>query len=71
MEAILISLLLLAGLILYVSAVVDVHRYKFPSLREKSIWVTIVQVVPIVGPILYFVLYKRKRPNTQRNTISQ
>ena len=66
MEAILIAAVLLAGLILYVYAVVDIHRYRFPSLREKAMWLNIVLFAPLAGPLLYFIQHKRRKPAPQK-----
>ena len=66
MEAIFIAAGLLAALMLYVYAVVDIHRYRFPSLREKAMWLNIVVFVPIAGSLLYFIQHKRRKPAPQQ-----
>ncbi len=68
MEAVLIALGLLAALVLYVNAVVDIHRHRFPTLRDKSTWLSIVIMMPVVGPLLYFGMYKRKQEKAQQAT---
>ena len=71
MEAIFIAAALLTALVLHVYAVVDIHRYRFPSLREKSMWVNIVYFAPIAGPLLYFIKYKKRRPAQQKNLFNR
>jgi len=66
MEAIIIAAILLTGLVLYVYAVVDIHRHKFPNLREKSLWVNIVNFLPVAGPLLYFLFYKKQYARQRR-----
>lgn len=54
-----ITLLFIACLYLYIRAVVDIHKRKFQSLRDKSFWLTLVIVAPLFGSIFYFT---KKRP---------
>ena len=71
MEAILIGALLLLALILYVYAVVDIHRYRFPNRREKTMWGNMVYFAPIAGPLLYFLWYRGRQKAQQKRLINR
>lgn len=55
-------LAVMACLYLYIRAIVDIHKRKFPSLREKALWLTLVITAPLIGSIFYFVM-KRQQVN--------
>ncbi|HPH91322.1 MAG TPA: PLDc N-terminal domain-containing protein [Ferruginibacter sp.] len=46
-------------LFLYIRAVVDIHKRKFPSLGEKAMWLTLVIAAPLIGSMLYFAMKKQ------------
>jgi len=46
-------------LYLYIRAVVDIHKRKFPSLGEKAMWLTLVIAAPLIGSMLYFTMKKQ------------
>jgi len=71
MEAILIGALLLLALILYVYAVVNIHRYRFPNRSEKALWVNIVYFAPIAGPLLYMMWYRSRQRTQQKSMINR
>ncbi len=52
-------LAVIACLYLYIRAIVDIHKRKFPSLREKAMWLTLVIATPLIGSILYFAMKKQ------------
>ena len=52
-------------LFLYVKAIIDIHKRKFPSYREKAMWLNLVIAAPLMGAIFYFAL-KKQRPAISR-----
>jgi len=46
-------------LYLYIRAVVDIHKRKFPSLGEKAMWLTLVIAALLIGSMLYFAMKKQ------------
>ena len=51
---ILVSAVIIGVLALYITAIVDVHRNKRLKLKQRSTWVTMIVLFPIVGSIIYF-----------------
>lgn len=55
-----IVLTALAGCIyLYVKAVIDIHKRKFSSHRERAMWLNIVILTPVIGSVFYFSMKKQ------------
>jgi Na+/citrate or Na+/malate symporter len=54
-------ILFIACLYMYLKAVIDIHKRKFPTLREKSMWLTLVIAAPLLGSIFYFAIKRNRR----------
>jgi len=60
-ELILLSIILLP-VILFLIAIIDILRSEFHD-SNKVVWVLVVFFLPILGPILYFIIgRKQKKP---------
>jgi hypothetical protein len=42
-------------------ALVDILRNKFTNQNEKLIWLLVILFVPVLGPILYFVIGRKNK----------
>jgi hypothetical protein len=47
--------------ILAVIALVSILRSQFPGSNDKLIWTVVAILVPIIGPILYFIIGTKQR----------
>ncbi|MBC7350097.1 MAG: PLDc_N domain-containing protein [Candidatus Aminicenantes bacterium] len=56
----LIILFLILPLPLFIIALVDILRNDFPG-QEKIVWLLVVIFLPLLGPILYFIIGRKKR----------
>ena len=58
----LVNLLIIGCIIiLFIIAIKDILKSKFESATDKLIWVLVVILVPIIGPLLYIYIGKKKR----------
>ena len=58
----LVNLLIIGGIIiLFIIAIKDILKSKFESPTDKLIWVLVVILVPIIGPLLYIYIGKKQR----------
>ncbi|MCW3075211.1 MAG: hypothetical protein JWP69_2280 [Flaviaesturariibacter sp.] len=56
---IIISFLILAALSLYLYCIIHVHRNKAFTLKERSNWITLIVVFPLIGSFIY--LFNKNR----------
>ncbi|MDD8020077.1 MAG: PLDc N-terminal domain-containing protein [Acidobacteriota bacterium] len=56
----LIVLLVVISLILFIISLIDILRHRFPG-KAKPIWILVIIILPIVGPVLYFFLGRKHR----------
>ena len=56
----LIPLLVLEIVLLFV-AIIDLDRRKYVTGNNKLVWVLVIVVVGIIGPVIYFVFGRRKK----------
>lgn len=54
------EILLLLSLVLWILGVVDILRSEFTKWN-KIIWLMVVIFVPIIGPILYFLIGRKQK----------
>lgn len=58
----LVQLIIIASIIiLFLISIKDILKSKFESDNDKLIWVLLVILVPIIGPLLYIFIGKRQR----------
>ena len=57
------SVLSLAGIILWIIALVDILRSEFSGHNDKLIWVIVVILAPFLGAILYYIIGRRNKIN--------
>lgn len=50
----------LGGLILFIIALIDVIRREFPNPNDKILWIILILLLSWIGPILYFIIGKKK-----------
>ena len=50
-----IILLIMLVIALYLAAIIDVLKSKFRQ-DDKLIWVLVILLVPVIGPLLYFII---------------
>ncbi len=50
----------LGGFILFLIALIDVLRRQFPNPNDKILWIILIVLIGWLGPILYFVIGKKK-----------
>ena len=50
----------LGGLILFIVALIDVIRRQFSNPSDKTLWIILVIVLWVIGPILYFIIGRKK-----------
>lgn len=62
------SVVLLAGLVLLVSAIVSIVREKAMSAQMVTIWLIVVVVAPVVGPLVWFALRSSLHKNAARTS---
>lgn len=62
------SVVLLAGLVLLVSAIVSIVRDKAMSAQMVTIWLIVVVVAPVVGPLVCFALRGSLHKNAARTS---
>ena len=48
------------GLILFIVALIDVLRRNFSNPSDKTLWIILIIVLYVLGPILYFIIGKKK-----------
>jgi hypothetical protein len=52
-------ILLLVPIILLVVAIIDLIRRSFDKVIEKVLWIFVVVLIPVLGPLAYFLFGKR------------
>jgi hypothetical protein len=52
---------LLAHGILFVFALVDILRSRFETENTKILWLLVILLLPILGPILYLIIGKNQK----------
>ncbi len=62
----LIVLFFILSLPLFIIALVDILRNDFPG-QEKIVWLLVVIFLPLLGPILYFIIGRKKKNHAVRN----
>lgn len=63
-ELIIISVVLVGLLVLFLPAllaIIDVVRSDFRRDSDRVLWAIIVLMVPVIGPILYFVIGRKQK----------
>lgn len=50
----------LAAVILFIVALIDVLKRNFANSNDKVLWLVLILVLPTLGPILYFIIGKKK-----------
>lgn len=60
LSGVFMTLAVMGCLYLYIRAVVDIHKRKFPTLGEKAMWLTLVIATPLIGSIFYFSMKKQR-----------
>lgn len=60
--SVMLIVLVAAVIILFISALVSVLKGKFEG-NGKIIWIVVILILPILGPILYFLIGKKQRIN--------
>jgi hypothetical protein len=70
LQATLAALLVIPIVILWVAAVVDVFRHGYSGLKIAALLVLIL-IVPILGPILYFVFRPREPVSAEEVYLAQ
>lgn len=50
----------LASVILFIIALIDVIRRNFANSNDKVLWIVLILLLPTLGPILYFIIGKKK-----------
>ena len=50
----------LASAVLFIVALIDVIRRQFSNDSDKILWLVLIILLPVLGPILYFVIGKKK-----------
>jgi TonB family protein len=59
-----VGLFWLVPLVFVIVALVSILRSQFPGPNDKLIWTVVAILVPIVGPILYFIIGMKQRVQT-------
>jgi hypothetical protein len=54
-------IILILWFILFIYAIIDVLKNKFEPENNKIIWVIVVILLPILGPVLYFFIGKKQK----------
>ncbi|RLD42045.1 MAG: phospholipase [Bacteroidetes bacterium] len=54
MEIVFISVLVILTLSLWIWAIVDIVKSSFKDRAQKILWILVVVLFPILGPIVYF-----------------
>lgn len=62
------SVVLFAGLVLIVSAIVSIVRDKAMSAQMMTVWLIVVVVAPVVGPEVWFALRGSLHKNAARTS---
>jgi heme/copper-type cytochrome/quinol oxidase subunit 2 len=55
----------LFGVPLFIIALVSVLRAEF-SGNDKLVWILVIIFLPVLGPILYFIIGRRQRVGTKK-----
>lgn len=63
MEKILAVVLILLTLILVFWAIIDIAKSRFKNSKNRTIWLVVVILFPIIGSILYFQLKRTLTTN--------
>jgi len=50
----------IAAFILWLVALLDVIKRNFPNQSDKILWLVLILVLPGLGPILYFIIGRKK-----------
>lgn len=50
---------ILAAFALLVAALLDIIRSTFPEPNAKPLWLAIVLIAPVLGPVLYFTMGRK------------
>jgi len=48
------------GLILFIVALIDVLKREFPNPNDKIMWILLIILLYLIGPILYMIIGKKK-----------
>jgi len=62
---VLVLLMLLVNIPLFLIALVDILKSKFGG-NNKIVWLLVVILVPLVGPIAYFFIGKKQKVKDER-----
>ena len=54
------ALIFIAHIVLAILAIIDIAKSKQKSGGTKALWIIIAIIVPIIGPILYYLLGRDK-----------
>ena len=53
--------LLVVEIVLLFVAIIDLDRRKYVTGNNKLVWVLVVVIIGIIGPVIYFVFGRRKK----------
>ena len=59
-ELLFLLLLFFPVLILFIAALVDILKGKFRD-NDKLVWIVVVVLLPLLGPILYFIIGSKQK----------
>lgn len=65
-----LGFLLTVNVVLFISALISIARNRTYTSRGTVVWALIVVVVPVLGPVLWFVLGRRTAQGDQRVSAS-
>jgi hypothetical protein len=60
-ELLIIGFIVLIPAILFLWALVDVLSSEFSEKNNKFIWIAVILFLPVLGPLLYFMLGKNQK----------
>jgi hypothetical protein len=62
----LVILILLIPFILLLIAIIDLVKKEYSKATDKIVWILIVVLIPVLGPLLYFFVGRRSGSGTDK-----